>query len=105
MIVTILGYKYAQGTSKKTNKPYNGFFTCLGYEDSTYTGMKTKENFISAEALQGVIPSVGEKYEIGVDFNGYITSVRPVVEPNYSYGTNKPHDQPANVAADQNKNK
>lgn len=104
MIVTVIGHRYAQGTSKKTNKPYNGFFMCIGYEDRSYQGLKTDEKFVPMEVLQGVIPTEGEKYEVNVDFNGYITSMKPVVEPNYSYGTNKPVSEGA-PAPDQNKNK
>lgn len=95
MKVKILGYRYAQGTSKKNNRPYNGFFTCLGYEDRTYTGMKCEERFISAETLQGVVPAVGEEYEISVDFGGYITSVTPVFKPNLQHGQNQPEQNPA----------
>lgn len=99
MIVTILGYRYAQGTSKKTNKPYNGFFTCIGYEDRNYTGIKAEEKFISAEALQGVVPTVNEKYEVSVDFGGYITSVTPLFKPNLQYGNPTASSDPASDAA------
>ena len=88
MKVKILGYRYAQGTNKKTNRPYNGFFTCFGYEDRSYTGLKCEQRFIPADVLQGVVPSVGEEYEIGVDFGGYITSVVPVFKPNLQYAAN-----------------
>lgn len=88
MKIKILGFKYAQGTSKKTNRPFNGFFTCFGYEDRTYNGLKCEERFIASEVLQGIVPSVGEEYEIGVDFNGRIVSVTPVFKPNLQYGTN-----------------
>ena len=99
MKVKILGYRYAQGTSKKNNRPYNGFFTCLGYEDRAYTGIKCEERFISAEVLQGVVPTVGEEYEIGVDFGGYITSVKPVFKPNLQYSQPMQNPAPMNQNA------
>jgi len=84
MKVKVLGYRYAEGTSKKNNRPYKGFFTSIAYEQNGYTGEKVEERFFPAEVLQGIVPQPGDEFEVQVDFAGYVTAVRPLTGPNYS---------------------
>ena len=91
MKVKVLGYRYAEGTSKKNGRPFKGFFTSIGYEQNGYTGLKVEERFFSTEALQGLVPEVGEELEVSVDFGGFVTSVKRLSNPHNNY--NAPMNQ------------
>ena len=75
MKVTVIGKRFASGTSKKTNKPYSGFFLSYIYTASGYEGNRCSEKFITSQSLQGIVPDIGDKLDLDFDENGYITGV------------------------------
>lgn len=79
MEVTVIGYQYREGTSKKTNKPYAAFFVSVTYPVNQYTGVKAEELFVSKEAAEGIVPEVGKQYLVQFTRNGFVSSFTPVV--------------------------
>lgn len=75
MQVQVIGKRYVKGVAK-SGRPYEGFLTSIAYEVSGYDGLKCEEKFLPCEALQGLVPDVGDVLEINVNFGGYIESVR-----------------------------
>ncbi|MEG1011572.1 MAG: hypothetical protein RSD27_01760 [Ruthenibacterium sp.] len=56
----ILGLRQAQGKSKATGNPYDGWFLYYGStNDETVVGMKTADTFVGADSLAPLLAKVG----------------------------------------------
>ena len=85
MTVAIIGItKQKQtGKSKKTDKPYSGYFVTFGYKRDTVNGYETKTMLYTEDMEKknmGYIPSPGDECEISLGWNGFVEHLAPVVE-------------------------
>lgn len=78
MVVDVIGSRYAKGTSKKSGKPYEGFFASIGYDVEGYNGKRCEERFFSLESLGGIKPEPGMKLDLDIGFGGFVNSIHVV---------------------------
>lgn len=74
----ICGVKYTEGVAKKSNKPYQAYivyYTEDGHPRGV-DGFVTGEAFINVNLLMGVVPQVGDKFDIYYDARGFIAAVK-----------------------------
>ena len=82
MIITVRGLKRSEGVIPETKSTYAGwklFFTYKSLDPDTI-GEETNEKFFSDRTLGGIVPNVGDKFEVVVNFEGKIASMNPVIE-------------------------
>lgn len=80
MKVKLLGIKKAQGTGKKSGKPYDGYFLSFGVQKEGYVGMACSEQFINAEFMNAPLNAVqgdpgkllGHTLEMDFDDRGFL---------------------------------
>lgn len=71
----VVGYRRATGTSKKSGKPYSGYFVHLQYADPQITGKATENTFISDEVIVGRSLALGDQLELLYNKSGYLVQV------------------------------
>lgn len=69
----IIGVRKAEGTSKKTNKPYSGYIVFYQYDQENVTGKACDNVFVSADVLGGQIPAPGMQCEMHYNRQGFLT--------------------------------
>lgn len=81
MIVTILGVKRSAGTTAD-GKGYSGYKCNFSYPalDPEVKGQETDKKFFSDKVLKGIVPEENDKFELTLNFEGRIVSLKPVVE-------------------------
>ena len=93
MVITILGVKKSVGKTAD-GKDYSGYRCNFSYPalDPETKGQEVDKKFISDKVLKGIIPEENDKFELILNFEGRIVSVKPIVEPkgnNYSQPASK----------------
>lgn len=71
----IVGFRRAAGTSKKTGKPYAGYFVHLTYDDPQITGKATDNVFLSDAILDGRQIYNGALIDLVYNKQGFLISV------------------------------
>lgn len=71
----IVGYRRAEGTSKKTGKSYAGYFVYLTYDDPQVTGKSTENVFLSDAILNGRQIYNGSLIDLSYNKQGYLIGV------------------------------
>lgn len=69
----VIGVRKAEGISKKTGKPFSGYIVFYQYEQGDVTGKACDNVFVSADLLQGMIPTPGMIVELRYNRNGFLT--------------------------------
>ena len=82
-IITVRGLKRSEGIIEETKSTYKGFKLFCTYKslDPETIGEEVGEKFFSDKLLGGIVPEVGDQFELLVDpFDGRVKSVVPVVK-------------------------
>lgn len=69
----IIGVRKAEGTSKKTNKPYSGYIVFYQYDQENVTGKACDNVFVSSDVLNGLTPAPGMQCEMHYNRQGFLT--------------------------------
>lgn len=82
-VITVRGLKRSEGIIEETKSTYKGFKLFCTYKslDPDTIGEEVGEKFFSDKLLGGIVPEVGDQFELLVDpFDGRVKSVVPVVK-------------------------
>lgn len=112
-IITVRGLKRSEGIIEETKSTYKGFKLFCTYKslDPETIGEEVGEKFFSDKLLGGIVPEVGDQFELLVDpFDGRVKSVVPVVKFNgfkdaphaSAPSTPQTHNSPAQNASNGN---
>lgn len=83
MKIKVVGIKRSEGIVEETKQPYKGFKLYCTYPalESDVIGEQVGEKFFSDKLLGGVVPQIGDEFEVINDpFDGRIKAVNPIVK-------------------------
>lgn len=72
----VVGFRPCQGVSKKTNRPYKGYFVFLTIERVGVQGKATENIFVGEEL--GYIPVIGDRVRLDYNARGFLVGVESV---------------------------
>ncbi len=80
MKIKILGVtkEIKSGISKKTGKPYKGYFVSYGYKRDDMDGIKAEDTFVSEEMVvaSNYVPKPGDLCDLVYTRGGYIEAIK-----------------------------
>lgn len=76
MIYEVVGFRACQGVSKKTQRPYNGYFVFLTIERTGVQGKATENIFVGEEL--GYVPAVGDLVRLNYNSRGFLVGVEVI---------------------------
>ena len=68
MLILIQNVRKAEGVSKKTNQPYNGYWVKPLMRGESIYFTPEKDLFLSSDKLVGVVPEVGMVLDVSFNF-------------------------------------